>query len=409
MKKRRIKKKFKIGLFLFVVLFVVIGVGALSIKLLNDDSKNKDDNTESTTTTTTQKVSNKKTAKLTLVGDLLFEQPFYNAIDAGYDENEYFREVKSYFEEDDLSIANMEVVIGNSSLQSSGTGYNFCAPQSIGDLVSTLDFEVLSTANNHSYDRGIEGINSTLDYFKNNTDILTVGTYKSKKERKENHILEINGIKFGFLSYTLGTNTKVPKEYRDLIGLYRDPDTKVVNETYKNRMKDEITTLRSEVDVVMVLVHWGKEFTNTPNSEQKELAKFFNENNVDIVVGSHSHSIQSIEVLEGKHKTVVYYSLGNFVSADDDISRTGEKFDNAYQFGLLSTLVVTKENDKVNIGGIRSEAIINYFDKDMNNFKLIPLNKYTTDYEQSHFRYKNNFTTKFVKNMFEEVIDQRYR
>lgn len=411
MKKRRLKKKFKIMLFVFVVLIVVALVSSLSIMLLNEDKdSNKDDSNVKTTTTTTKKVDTKKTAKLTLVGDLLFEQPFYDAINKkSYDSSKYFGLVKHYFEEDDLSIANMEVVIGNDKLQSSGTGYNFCAPESIGDLVSSVDFEVLSTANNHSYDRGIDGIKSTIDYFSNKTDILTVGTYKSKEDRNKNHILEINDIKFGFLSYTLGTNSKVPSEYRDLIGLYRNPDTKKIDDTYKKIMTDEISKLKGNVDVVIVLVHWGKEFTNNANDEQKELAKFFNEQGVDIVVGSHSHSIQPIEWIGDKHKTLVYYSLGNFVSADDDISRTGEKFDNAYQFGLLSQLVVTKENDKISISNIETQPVINYFDNDLNNFKLIPINKYTSTYENTHYRYQFNFNKQFVNDMFNNVIKDEFR
>lgn len=414
MKKRRLKKKFKICLFFLVVFIVVGSVGGISFKLLNEDkelNKDKDTTTKTTTTTALRGMEDKEsTAKLTLVGDLLFEQPFYDAINKkNYDESKYFGLVKHYFEEDDLSIANMEVVIGNDKLQSSGTGYNFCAPESIGDLVNTLDFEVLSTANNHSYDRGIDGINSTIDYFKNKTDVLTVGTYKTKEDRNKNHILDINDIKFGFVSYTLGTNIKVPTEYRDLIGLYRDPDTKVVSDKYKNIMKDEISKLKENVDVVVVLVHWGKEFTNSANSEQKELAKFFNEQGVDIVVGSHSHSIQPIEWIGDKHKTLVYYSLGNFVSADDDISRTGEKFDNAYQFGLISTLEVKKNKDGISINNVKSEAIVNYFDTDMNNFKLIPLSKYTSTYENTHYRYQFNFNKQFVSDMFNNVIKEEFR
>ena len=174
-------------------------------------------------------------------------------------------------------------------------------------------------------------------------------------------------------------------------------------------MKDEISKLKENVDVVIVLVHWGKEFTNSANSEQKELAKFFNEQGVDIVVGSHSHSIQPIEWIGDKHKTLVYYSLGNFVSADDDISRTGEKFDNAYQFGLLSTLEVKKNKDGISINNVKSEAIVNYFDTDMNNFKLIPLSKYTSTYENTHYRYQFNFNKQFVSDMFNNVIKEEFR
>ena len=75
-------------------------------------------------------------------------------------------ELKKYFENDDISIGNMEVVIGNDKMKTSGDGYNFCAPSWVGSLVASLDFQILSTANNHSYDRGLDGINSTIDFLK---------------------------------------------------------------------------------------------------------------------------------------------------------------------------------------------------------------------------------------------------
>ncbi len=355
---------------------------------------------------------NKKVANLTLVGDLLFEQPFYDAIDNGYNKNEYFSLVKSYFDEDDLSIGNMEVVIGNDNLKSSGVGYNFCAPEYIGSLVNTLDFEILGTANNHSYDRGIEGVISTIDFFDNNTDIKTVGTYKTTQDRNEKIVLEIKGIKFGFLSYTYGTNQKIAEEYKDLIAYYKDPYSKEVNSEYKNVLKNEIKELEKVSDVIIVLMHWGREFTYNPNSEQKEMAKYLNELGVDIIVGSHSHSIQPLEIIGDEHQTLVYYSLGNFVSADDDIARTPlgeEEFDNAYQVGLLSNLQVELVNENVEFKNINTELMINYFNKNMNDFKIIPLDKYNEEYEKSHYRYEKGLTKEFINNMYERVVNKEYR
>jgi len=359
-----------------------------------------------------QNKNDKKIAKLTLVGDLLFEQPFYDAISNGYNKNDYFSLVKNFFENDDLSIGNMEVVIGNDNLQTSGVGYNFCAPEYIGYLVNTLDFEVLGTANNHAYDRGSAGINSTLDFFKNNTNINTVGTYKSTDDRESLKILDINDIKFGFLAYTYGTNQKASGEDINLIGYYKDPSTKQITEEYKNKIKNEVEKIKSQSDVVIVLMHWGKEFSYEINSEQKEMAEFLNSLGVDIIVGSHSHNIQPIEIIGEEHKTLVYYSLGNFVSADDDIARTKEgyeEFDNAYQVGLLSTLNIIKENDIIKIEDIDTQLTINYFDNSMRNFKLIPFNDYNENYEKTHLRYRKGLTREFINNIYKNVIDDKYR
>ena len=386
-------KKYLIVIFLLILTIIYFNLNNYSLKK-NEVLKEEE-------------ISTLKKAHLTIVGDLLFEQPFYDAISNGDDKEEYFSLVKDYFKNDDLSIGNMEVVIGNSELKTSGTGYNFCAPEYIGDLVSTLDFEVLGTANNHAFDRGVAGINSTILYFQNNTNIMTIGTYKTKE--RPLHIIEVNGIKIGLLAYTYGTNQKPSIEDSDLINYYKDSSTKEIK---KDLLKKDIEELKSKSDVVIVLIHWGKEFTYKPNDEQIKLAKYLNEQKVDIIIGSHSHSIEPIEIIGDEYKTLVYYSLGNFTSADDDIARTPkgeEEFDNAYQFGLLSTLDVIIDNDILSIDNVKTEIIVNYFDQKMRNFKLIPLKDYTEDYEKNHYRYSYGLTKEFIVNTYNKVIQSDFR
>ncbi len=386
-------RKFIITIFItfLIVTFILLGVKYFQNEKVESETK-KD-----------EKENN--LVSLTVVGDFLFESPYYRSIDAGDSVNTYFRKVKNYFADDDISIGNMEVVIGNENLEVSGDGFNFCAPKYIGDLVSSLDLEVLSTINNHTFDRGLEGINSTLDYFKN-TDILTVGT---SKEEKEDKIIDIKGMKVGFLAYSYGTNKKVPEEYLKYVSLYKDPETKEFTKEYQDKIKSEVTSLREKVDVLVVLMHWGIEFTHQENNEQQELANFLNSLGVDIIVGSHSHSIEPIKWVGSNHKTLVFYSLGNFTSADDDVSRAGEDYDNAYQVGLMAKLNIKKLDKGIDITDIKTEPIINYYDKDMRNFELVPYSLYNDSYEKNHYRYPYNFTKEFIKNMYENVISEEYR
>ncbi len=176
-------------------------------------------------------------------------------------------------------------------------------------------------------------------------------------------------------------------------------------------MQEEITQLRKECDVLIVMMHWGKEFTFEENDEQKDMAAFLNGLGVDLIVGSHSHNIQPIEMIGDKHKTLVYYSLGNFVSADEDLDRTynDETFDNAYQVGMLSTLEVVLKQDQVSFENIGCEMIVNYFDDNSRNWELIPLANYTKEKEQSHQRYDLGLTREFIQNIYEDVIDKQYR
>ncbi len=400
------KRKNMVALILILILITLgITYKILPKIVLNDKNKSN----EVIENKTTEEKKDYSTLNLTVVGDFLFESPYYKSIENGDSKDLYFNKVKSYFNDDDISIGNMEVVIGNDNMKISGDGYNFCAPSWIGPLVSSLDLEVLSTANNHSYDRGVEGINSTIDYFKNNTDIVTLGTEKQGNTRKT-RIIEKNGLKIGFSSFTLGTNIKPSKENVSLINYYKDPYTK---EILKNQMSEEISYLKKNADIIITLMHWGTEFTFYPNDEQKEMANYLNSLGVDIIVGSHSHSIQPIEIIGEDKKTLVYYSLGNFVSADDDIARTPkgqETFDNAYQFGLLSkiSLKINKDNN-IEFDSIKTEPIINYFNKDMRNFELIPLSEYNEKYEKSHYRYNLGLSKDFINKTFNNVIDENFR
>ena len=130
---------------------------------------------------------------------------------------------------------------------------------------------------------------------------------------------------------------------------------------------------------------------------------------VDIVVGNHSHNIQPIEWIGDEHKTLVYYSLGNFVSADGDIPRTTTTFNNAYQLGLLSQLIITKEDDLITISDVTTEPIINYYNSNLRNFQLIPFHLYTQEDEMNHYRYNKGFTKEFVLDTYHQVIPLEFQ
>lgn len=395
-----------------VLLFIsIICVVIVSIIFISKDVILKDDNNISDDKTTTKAVKQEKKikeAKLTIVGDLLFEQPFYDA-NKDIEKTNYFDLVKPYFENDDLTIANLEVPISDGKLKVSGVGYSFCAPQSVGKLLTNLDIEVFSTANNHSYDRGNDGISSTIDFFKDYNNITTVGTRKNMNDEVVKY-RSINGIKFSFISYTYGTNSKPSESERYKVNYFRNIDIKKADDETLNRIKNDVITARNNSDVVIVMMHWGKEFTNDENEEQEILAKYLNNLGVDIIIGNHSHSIQPIKYVGDKDKTLVYYSLGNFVSADHIVDRVGEKFRNAYQFGLLSTLNIKLDsNDNVIIDDVKAKPIINYYDTDLKNFKLVPYELYTNDLESTHYLYNKNFTKDFVSNMYNNVVSENFR
>ena len=393
-------------IFIFLIILAIIILLVKNHPFFTNIPKNNDYEYKSNSIS----IPKKSEAQLTLVGDFLYEKPYYDSLKEGDSISSYFSKVKKYFDHDDLSIGNMEVVIGDDTMEVSGSNYSFCAPQNVGYEVVNLDMEVLGLANNHANDRGIAGRKSTVKFFKENSDILTVGTYESKDKDVSSNVLEINGIKFGFLAYTMGTNKIITFDERYSLGLFRDPDTNQITDEYKDEISKDINYLRQRVDCLIVLVHWGNEYTYDTNKDQNEMAKLFNDLGVDIVVGAHSHNMQNIQWYNtDKHKTLIFYSLGNFVSADYLVSRTNDEFRKSYQIGLMSKLKVSKNQDKIEISDIKTEPIINYYDNNIRNFMLIPYNEYDEIYEKTHYMYKNGFNKEFIESTYDKVISKEFR
>lgn len=391
------KKLFKITFTLLILLCSILG----AFYFLN---KQPD------TAKSINKTSNKKTkeiVKASFIGDLLYEQPFYDWIGSSYNDKGYYDLVKPYFLNDDLTLANMEVPIGGSELKISGTGYSFNAPDEIGKQVINMGIDAVNLANNHANDAGIQGRINTINFFKNN-NILTTGVYESKDARQKIPTKSINNITFSFLGYTYKTN-KLDYQNQDLIGYYRNLDTMKLDDEHKQIIKTEIEQAKQLSDVVIVSVHWGNEFTYTINNEQKELANYLNALGVDVIIGHHSHCIQPIEWIENNnHKTLVVYSLGSFISADNKVTRASQEFANAYNVSMILQMNFIKTNTTVSIADINCIPIINYYDQNLENFKLVPLDQYTQNLETTHDRYPQGLTKDFVIDSFNNVINQQF-
>lgn len=348
------------------------------------------------------------TVKTSFIGDLLYEQPLYDWMGTDYDERGYYDLVEPYFLNDDLTLTNMEVPIGGQELGISGSGYSFNAPEQIGKQIVDIGIDAVNLANNHANDAGIKGRSNTIDFFKKH-NILTTGVYSSVNDRKVIKTKLINNITFGFLGYTYKTNT-LDVENQDLIGYYRDLDTMKLDEKHKKIIKDEVMQAKKVSDILIVSVHWGNEFTYKVNDEQRELANYLNELGVDIIIGHHSHCIQPIEWIENNgQRTLVAYSLGSFVSADNKVTRASDEFANAYNVSMILQINFEKYNNKITINDVQYIPIINYYDKNLENFKLVPLDIYTEQLEKSHNRYSKGLTKQFVIDSFNNVIDEQFK
>lgn len=242
-------------------------------------------------------------------GDIMFHSPqikgAYNPETKEYDFNYSFEYVKKYIESVDLAIGNFETVTAGEGYKYQGYP-TFNTPKSAITALKNAGFDVLSTANNHSLDKGKAGLINTIDNIKEH-GLINVGTYKEPTE--DILIQDINGIKAAILSYTYGCNglevLLTPEELSYMVNIIDE-----------ERIKSDIEKADlAQVDTTIVVIHWGNEYQREPSSYQVELANKMIEWGADIILGSHPHVIQRSELREynGENKFIIY-SMGNFIS-----------------------------------------------------------------------------------------------
>ncbi|PLR95259.1 CapA family protein [Bacillus sp. T33-2] len=240
------------------------------------------------------------------IGDILIHDTVY--MDAqtnnGYDFKPMLAHVKEELLKPDLLLANQETVLGGVELGLSGYP-TFNSPREVGDALIDAGVDIVSTANNHTLDKSERGIQSAIRYL-DSTGLPYVGAFKNEDDRKTLRILNKNGVRIAFLSYTYGTNGIPVPEGKDFL----------VNLIDKGIMQEEITRARQEADVIVMSIHWGNEYQRQPNDYQRELAHFLVDQGVDVIFGHHPHVLQPIEWMEtvDGRQALVVFSLGNFLS-----------------------------------------------------------------------------------------------
>lgn len=268
--------------------------------------------------------SSVKNVTISAIGDIMAHDDQLKA-QFDKDTNTYsfdnnFKYVKPYISKSDLAIGNLETTLaGPKAKYSSFPKFN--SPDELADAIKNSGVDIVSTINNHTYDRGSDGVYRTLDVL-NSKDIEHVGTQKN--DEYENFLIKnVDGVKLGITAYSYG---QVYGSTTALNGLnidYNDLNNlNIFNSSYVdiafNEIKDTLDVMNNkESDLQVVILHWGDEYTRQPNEFQKELAKKLCDYGVDIIIGSHPHMVQPIEMIksdENDNETLVIYSLGNFLS-----------------------------------------------------------------------------------------------
>ena len=405
MSSKRRRKKINYPKLITVLLIAFLLIGAAVYLFINKDNifKNNDNNNENNNVPPVIEKKEYK-ANMIMVGDALIHSSVYRDANRlanynGYDFKPQIEFIKEKVQGYDIAYYNQETILGGTSLGLSDYP-TFNSPQEVGDAMIDAGFNLVSLATNHTADRGKNAILASREYWNNQKGVQAVGSYSSIEEKKEleTKVLEVNNITYAMLNYTYGTNgMPVSDDY--LVNVWptdtdriNNPATDTKYQAYKDTVKNDIAAIRDKVDVLIVAMHWGVEYTHTPTAYEKDMAEFLSENNVDIVIGTHPHVIQPVEWVGN---TLVFYSLGNFISAQYQNQSTCTNY--KCMVGLMSSLTITKtvEGDKkeIIIDNIENELIYTYY-TNWSRFKVIPfsnpaIKEYLPSYQNTYNTYAN--------------------
>lgn len=325
-------------LLILILSFAVKGCSSRKSKAASSSKAENISQTGSLTVTPEPKMD-PVSLTLSVVGDCTLGTDEYfdydtslNAYYENYGADYFMANVKSIFSKDDLTIANFEGTLTEST-EREDKQFAFKAPASYANILTAGSVEAVNTANNHSHDYGEESFNDTLKAL-DTANILHFGY-------DETAVTEVKGVKVG------------------LVGIYELND----HLGREEQLKQNIAKVKQDgAQLIVVIFHWGNEKEEVPDENQKTLGHLAIDEGADLVCGHHPHVLQGIEEYKGKN---IVYSLGNFCFGG-----------NAYPSDMDT--IIFQQTFTIDQNGVKDDNATNIIpcsissDSDYNNYQPTP-------------------------------------
>lgn len=305
------------------------------------------------------------TATILSTGDLLMHLPVVNSAvitDGVYDFAGAFQYIKDYVVSADYAVANLETTLAGLDNGYKYSGYpQFNCPDGIVTSAGSAGFDMLLTANNHTYDTFSTGFFRTQQVIRE-AGLDHLGTIESTDDTLW-QVHDINGIKVGMVCYTYETNADPNKvalngigmnnETKELISTYYQDGYLRYNEEelapfYENVTNNIADMKAAGAEAIVFYIHWGVEYETTERSYQNKMAQKLCDLGVDVIVGGHPHVVQPMELLtsteDTNHKTVCLYSMGNALSNQNRDAMETQKSGHT-EDGVLFSITFAKYSD----------------------------------------------------------------
>ncbi len=284
---------------------------------------------------------------------------------AEYDFRYIYDNVRDEIAAADVAFVNQETMMGGRDLGYYGYP-NFNGPQEAGDALVDCGFDIVCIATNHMADMRDAGLAGTIRYWKSQP-VTLIGGFESKDDYETVRVHEKNGVKIALLAYTYGTNGMSVTASSGLVVPY-------INE---EDIRRQVAKAKELGDLVIVNMHWGDDSSFTVNAEQKKYAKLLVECGVDVIIGEHPHVLQPMQWMTGKdgHKTLVTYSIGNFLST---------MYNDYFMVGGMLSFDIVKKDDSTSIENVELIPTVTYYDVNRANLSIYFLDEFTEELASSH-------------------------
>ena len=364
--------------------------------------------TEETTTAYVEPEPEFLTVSFAVTGDNLIHSSIYNQAQKrseaagdpdGYDFTYAYENIVPLIEGADIAVINQETLICNDIFPPS-TYPMFNSPSELGDHMLEIGFDVFTIANNHTLDKGTDGLSACLDYWDSRPEAVVCGAYRDETDFNTIRTMERGGITFSFLSYTESLNgLSLPAGSPMIIGRTQDTDL----------ICEQIRQAKEISDVCVVALHWGVEDSDIISDYQRNVASILAEAGADIIIGNHPHVLRGIEEIERSDSSVTLcaYSLGNFISAQ---SKGQNLIGGILQFDV--SLYVGNDPEASRspaFENIRLVPIVTHYDGNYHDVRLYPLSEYTRELADSHgVRSMSKFGYDYIFEVLKRNIDEKY-
>ncbi len=286
----------------------------------------------------------------------------------------------------DLAYVNHETPISSSNAI---LGYpDFNSPADAGHDLLAVGFDIVNIANNHMLDMGERGLDESIAFWQSTDAVLLGGVSRANPDADNLRIIERDGIKIAFLSYTTLINWS---HVNDLSATSQHVVPYAKDADIKRQMQ---AARESGADLIFVAMHWGDEGQFTPNAEQKRLAQLLADEGADAILGSHSHNIQPVEWRTGRdgNRTLVCYSTGNLIST---------MLYSYYMVGGLLTFDIVAEPGKdAYLDNVVFVPTVTHYSMNRDGLALYRLSDYTEDLVRAHGAQKNGAFTLATLNKY---------